>query len=104
MKRMNLMIDEDALKEAMKEMGETTYSGTVNKALAEFTKVLKVRRGIKAISGMGPDAWVGDLAEMRKPRFPYGFDLPEKKRKEIAAKVVRALRPNDKGRTKRGSR
>jgi len=103
MKRMNLMIDEDALKAAMLELGETTASGTVNKALAETARKLVVRRLFNEISGSG--AWVGDLQQMRAPRFDYPFDLPESEgTKKFAAKTVRVSRPKAKRGQKRSRR
>jgi len=98
MKRMNVMVDEDVLKAAMIEMGEFKASAAINKALAEFTKVLRVRKGIQAISGSG--AWVGDLQQMRAQRFEYPIDAPEPKRKKVAAKSVAIPRAKKSGKSR----
>lgn len=102
MKRMNVMIDEDALKAAMIEMGEFKASAAINKALAEVTRVLRVRKGIREISGSG--AWEGDLKQMRAPRFEYPFDVPKPKRKKVAAKTVTVSRPKKARGKSRSSR
>ena len=83
------MVDEEVLKAAMLEMGEFKASAAINKALAEFTRVLRVRKGIQAISGSG--AWIGDLQQMRAPRLEYPIDVP--KPKKVAAKTVTVSRP-----------
>jgi len=69
MKRTNVILDERLLKEAKKLSGERTYSATINAALKEMIRTLKVREGLKMMSGSG--WWEGDLAEMRgdKPRM-----------------------------------
>jgi Arc/MetJ family transcription regulator len=62
MKRTNLVLDEQLLKEATRLAGVKTYSGTVNLALHDFVRRARARR-ILMLSGTG--LWEGHLAEMR---------------------------------------
>ncbi len=62
MKRTNLVLDEDLLKEATRLAGGKTYSGTVNLALRDFVRRARARR-ILELEGTG--LWEGDLTEMR---------------------------------------
>jgi Arc/MetJ family transcription regulator len=78
MKRTNLVLDEDLLKEATREMGLKTYSATVNAVLKEAVRRIHVR---KLADFVGKIEWIGDLSEMRE-------DNPRKrpaKRKKRAA-------------------
>jgi Arc/MetJ family transcription regulator len=65
MKRTNLVLDEDLLKEATREMGLKTYSATVNAVLKEAVRRMRVR---KLAQFVGKVKWIGDLAEMREDR------------------------------------
>lgn len=69
MKRANLVLDEHLLEEARKLLGAKTYSETVNKALDEAVRIVKIR-SIPEYFGKG--LWKGDLSEMRedRPRRP----------------------------------
>ena len=67
MKRTNLVLREDLLREATRLSGEKTYSRTVDRALEEFVRRARAR-GILALRGSG--AWDGDLAEMREDARP----------------------------------
>ena len=60
MKRTNLVLDEDLLKEATQEMGLKTYSATVNAALKEAVRRIHVR---KLADFVGKIEWSGDLSE-----------------------------------------
>lgn len=62
MKRTNLVLDMDLLKEATRLSGEKTYSRAVERALEDFVRRIKSRR-ILELTGSG--LWDGDLAEMR---------------------------------------
>ena len=62
MKRTNLMLDEQLLKEATRLAGGRTFSGTVNLALYDFVRRARARR-ILDLAGSG--RWEGELAEMR---------------------------------------
>jgi len=68
MKRTNLVLDEQLLEEATRELGLKTYSATVNYALKEVLRIHRVR-GLANF--FGKKLWRGNLPEMRedvKPR------------------------------------
>jgi Arc/MetJ family transcription regulator len=67
MKRANLVLDEHALEEAVRTLGERTYSATVNRALVDAVRWKKIRA---LGASFGSKVWEGDLGEMRedKPR------------------------------------
>jgi len=65
MKRTNLVLDGLRLEEARKLLGAKTYSETVNKALDEAIRIIKIR-SIPQYFGKG--LWKGDLSEMREDR------------------------------------
>ena len=62
MKRTNLVLDEELLKEATRLSGEKTYSGAVQRALQEFVRRIRAQQ-ILSLRGSG--LWEGDLATMR---------------------------------------
>jgi len=65
MKRTNLMLDEQALKTAMRLLGARTYSDAVNQALRQAIALFRIRGMVDL---MGTGVWEGDLAEMREDR------------------------------------
>ena len=65
MKRKNLNLDEKLLREARQMLAAETDSATVNIALAETIRMLKIR-DLRTFFGTG--AWAGDLDELRKSR------------------------------------
>ena len=69
MKRTNLVLDEQLLKDAARILGSRTYSAAVNTALAEVIRVRKIQ-SIPRFFRSG--IWEGNLSEMRedppKPR------------------------------------
>lgn len=65
MKRTNLVLDEQILREAVQALGVKTYSAAVNKALEEVVRRKKVE-GLKTFFGSG--IWQGNLSEMREDR------------------------------------
>jgi hypothetical protein len=67
MKRTNLVLREDLLREAVAVSGEKTYSRAVEVALEDFVRRAKARR-ILELRGSG--AWSGDLAAMRRDAPP----------------------------------
>jgi Arc/MetJ family transcription regulator len=67
MKRTNLVLREDLLREATRLSGEKTYSRAVERALEEYVRRAHAR-GILSLRGSG--GWEGDLAEMRKDATP----------------------------------
>jgi Arc/MetJ family transcription regulator len=63
MKRTNLVLDEQLLKDATKILGAKTYSAAVNTALEE---AIRTRR-VKSLSRFfGSGIWEGRLDEMRR--------------------------------------
>jgi Arc/MetJ family transcription regulator len=65
MKRTNLVLDPDLLKEATRVSGSKTYSGAVNFALKEVVRLARVRR---IFDFQGTGVWDGKLSEMRGDR------------------------------------
>jgi Arc/MetJ family transcription regulator len=67
MKRMNLVLDEETLEEALLLSGERTYSAAVDLALREFVRRARARN-ILELAGSGLRH--GDLGEMRGDSTP----------------------------------
>jgi Arc/MetJ family transcription regulator len=65
MKRTNLVLEADLLEEAKRELGQRTYSATVNAALKEIVRQKQVE---KLADFVGKLEWIGDLSEMREDR------------------------------------
>jgi Arc/MetJ family transcription regulator len=65
MKRTNLVLREDLLREAVHLSGEKTYPRAVEIALEDFVRRAKARK-ILALRGSG--LWSGDLDQMRRDR------------------------------------
>lgn len=63
MKRTNLVLSADLLDEVRRLSGEKTYSGAVERALADYVRRAKAGR-IFELRGSG--LWEGDLAAMRR--------------------------------------
>ena len=67
MKRTNLVLDEQLLEDATRELGVKTYSAAVNLALKE---VLRIRK-VQALSEFfGTKIWSGNLSKMREDAKP----------------------------------
>jgi Arc/MetJ family transcription regulator len=81
MKRTNLVLDEELLKEATRVLGQKTYSATVNAALKEIVRQKQVE---ELADFVGKLEWIGDLSEMRE-------DQPRRQGKSPAR--VRGSRP-----------
>lgn len=62
MKRMNLMLDEQLLKEVTRVSGERTYSRAVTRAIEDY---LRRHRAGRILELEGSGLWEGDLSEMR---------------------------------------
>ena len=62
MKRTNLVLREDLLREAVAISGEKTYSRAVEIALEDFVRRAKAR---KILDLRGSGSWEGHLTEMR---------------------------------------
>jgi hypothetical protein len=67
MKRTNLVLDEDLLKQVTHTLGVKTYSAAVNLSLAEILRIRKVQ-ALPTFFGKG--LWEGDLSEMREDKPP----------------------------------
>jgi Arc/MetJ family transcription regulator len=80
MKRTNLVLDEELLKEATREMGLKTYSATVNAVLKEAVRRMRVR---KIADFVGKVEWIGDLSEMREDS-PRKRPIPTGRKKKRA--------------------
>jgi Arc/MetJ family transcription regulator len=65
MKRTNLVLNEQLLKEAVRTLGVKTYSAAVNHALEEVVRNRKIQSLGKFF---GKKLWEGSLAEMREDR------------------------------------
>ena len=65
MKRTNLVLNEELLKEATRVLGVKTYSAAVNRALEETIKIKKIQ---SLSSYFGTRLWNGDLSEMREDK------------------------------------
>lgn len=65
MKRTNLVLDEQLLKQVTQILGVKTYSAAVNLALAE---TLRVKQLEALPSFFGSGLWDGNLSEMRQDR------------------------------------
>lgn len=63
MKRTNLVLQEELLKEVTQLLGAKTYSAAVNQALREVIRMAHIR-GLSKWIGAG--LWEGDLSEMRR--------------------------------------
>lgn len=67
MKRTNLVLREELLREATRLSGEKTYSRAVERALEEYVRRAHAH-GILALRGSG--GWEGNLSEMREDATP----------------------------------
>jgi hypothetical protein len=87
MKRMNVVIDEEALERAQQATGQKTYSGTINTALREMARVEILRDGLDRMDHM---SWWPGYVEEYGPNPPLPEAEPKKLRR--SAQVVRAPR------------
>ena len=85
MKRMNVVLNEDLLEKARRFTGERTYSGAINKALAEFVRVDTVRRGIAEMRELKGAGMLPGYLEHIRPNVPAT-------RRRAAANEIRAPR------------
>ena len=65
MKRTNLVLNEELLKETVRVSGEKTYSRAVERAMEAF---VRHHRAWRILDLAGTGAWKGDLSEMRHDR------------------------------------
>ena len=88
MKRMNVVIDEEALERAQKATGDKTYSATINTALREVARMEILRDGLDRLDHM---SWFPGYVEEYGPNPP--LKEADLKRLRRSAQVVRAPRP-----------
>ena len=81
MKRTNLVLDDDLLKEAAQVLGAKTYSAAVNHALEEVVKLRKIQN---LRQFFGKDLWEGDLTEMREDQAQPAVTVMPKTRSAAA--------------------
>jgi len=65
MKRTNLVLNEEVLREATRVLGAKTYSAAVNQAMEEVIRIRKIQ-SLAEFFGQG--LWEGDLAQMRQDK------------------------------------
>src|SRR4051794_39103691 len=80
MKRTNVILDENVLKEAVELTGEKTYSAVINRALEEMVRKLKVKRGIERFQQYEDPFWPGYAEEL------FGKEWAERQRQREAAR------------------
>ncbi|HEX6100191.1 MAG TPA: type II toxin-antitoxin system VapB family antitoxin [Thermoanaerobaculia bacterium] len=91
---MNIIVDEDLLEDARRYTGERTYSGAINKVLAEYVRVDTLRRGIAEMRELRGEGMVpGYLKHIR----PNAYRTSQ----QVAANEVRAPRKKS---ARRGAR
>jgi hypothetical protein len=89
MKRMNVVIDEEALEQARRITGEKTYSATVNHLLNERVRTDRLMKAIRALDAI-PDPWLPGYVDEYGPNPPERVKVPRHGR--AVAKSVRAPR------------
>jgi hypothetical protein len=102
MKRMNVVIDEEALEHARRLTGKKSYSETINHAIAQIVKQDRLREAIDALAKDPNPWWPGYVEEMAPDVAAYLKKKKEKPRRRTAARTVRA--PRGKQAKLRGSR
>jgi hypothetical protein len=88
MKRMNVVIDREALEQARLLTGKKTYSETINHAVAQIVKRERLRKAIEELANDPNPWWPGYVEEMAPDVAEY-LKKTEKPRR-AAAKTVRA--------------
>ena len=75
MKRTNVILDEQLLKDACELTGEKTYSAAINRALGEMVRKLKLKRGLEWFAKLEDPWWPGYAEEL------FGKEWAERQRK-----------------------
>jgi len=99
MKRMNVVIDHEALEQVRRLTGKKTYSETINHAIAQIARRERLRKAIEELAN-DPDPWWPGYVEEMAPDVAAYLKKQEKARRRTAANTVRAPRV----RKPRGSR
>jgi hypothetical protein len=100
MKRMNVVLDREALELARRITGKKSYSETINHAIAQIVKREKLIEAIDALA-KDPDPWWPGYVEEMAPDVAE-YLRKTKKPSRRAAQTVRA--PRGKRASSRGSR
>jgi hypothetical protein len=95
MKRMNVVIDREALELARRLTGKKTYSETINHLIAQAVRQEKLRMAIDALA-KDPDPWWPGYVEEMAPDVAE-YLRKTKKPGRHAARTVRAPRGKRKG-------
>jgi predicted CopG family antitoxin len=66
MKRMNIMLDEEALESARMLTGKKSYSETINHLVAQVVRQEKLMKAIDALAA-DPDPWFPGYVEEQAP-------------------------------------
>jgi hypothetical protein len=84
MKRMNVVIDEEALERAQRLTGKKSYSETINHAIAQIVKQDALGKAIDALA-TGPDPWwPGYIEEMAPEVAEYLKQQKQQKQQKRA--------------------
>jgi hypothetical protein len=103
MKRMSVVIDEEALEHARRLTGGKNYSETINHAIAQIVKQDRLMKAIDDLSKDESPWWPGYVEEVAPDVAAYlKKDGKGKSRRRTAANTVRA--PQEKRAKVRGSR
>ncbi len=100
MKRMNVVIDREALEKARRLTGKKSYSETINHAIAQIVRQDELVKAIDALA-KDPDPWWPGYVEEMAPDVAE-YLRKTKKPGRHAARTVRA--PRGKRESSRGSR
>jgi len=99
MKRMNVILDHEALEQVRQLTGKKTYSETINHAIAQIARRERLRKAIEELANDPNPWWPGYVEEMAPDVAAY-MKKEEKARRRAAANTVSAPRV----RKSRGSR
>jgi uncharacterized Fe-S cluster-containing radical SAM superfamily enzyme len=88
MKRMNVVIDREALELARRLTGKKNYSETINHLVAQAVRQEKLMKAIDAIAA-DPDFWSPDYIEEQAPDVAE-YLRQQKRKRRPAASTVRA--------------
>ena len=88
MKRMNVILDEEALEQARRLTGKKSYSETINHAIAQIVRQDQLGRAIDALA-TGPDPWWPGYVEEMAPDVAE-YLTQQKRTRRPAANTARA--------------
>src|SRR5258707_15896806 len=88
MKRMNVILDEEALERARILTGKKSYSETINHLVAQAVRQEELMKAIDALA-VGPDPWFPGYVEEQAPDVAE-YLRQQKRTRRPAANTVRA--------------